>query len=507
MTVDDDMLAVKALEERLEQAHRDRRDAEAELERSTVDLQAANESLQSICDTLSRRIEELEDERARVLHIGRTDALTGLMNRGAFLNGLTEKLAAATRFGATVGLYIVDLDRFKDINDTLGHEAGDLLLQEVSERLARVSRANDIVARLGGDEFAVIAEMNTDGAEAEPLANRILKALLEPVEIFGRSVSPGASIGVALYPNDAKDAPDLQRFADMALYRAKAKGRGRFKIFDEALKVESEKRRTLEADLRRAVENKEIRPWFQPVIDASSGAVSGVEVLARWRHPERGMVGPDEFVPIAEELGLIGKIDASIFEQACALSAPWVREELIDSVSCNVSPRELLDVNFAESLIERINNNGLPAGAVIVEITETFLMQDMDLARRHIERLSAYGVRVALDDFGIGYSNLRALMQLPIDTVKIDRSLTMGLGKDERVTALVRLLAQTTRALGLGFIAEGVEDEAHAIHLRSIGCSKMQGYFFARPMPAGKMESFLREAAFPDMPVPRRNVA
>jgi len=499
---------LEALERQLAAERAARALAEARLAEETNDLSHANASLKSVCDTLSARIGELEEERARVLHIGRTDSLTGLVNRGAFLSGLTEKLAAATRFGMTVGLYVIDLDRFKDINDTLGHEAGDLLLQEVGERLADVARANDIVARLGGDEFAIIAEMNTDGADAIPLAQRILQALLEPVFIMGRSVSPGASIGVALYPNDAGDASDLRRYADLALYRAKAAGRAQYKVFDTALRQEGELRRTLEADLRRAVENKEIIPWFQPVVDAHTGAVRGVEVLARWNHPDQGLVMPDKFVPIAEELGLIGKIDASIFEQACVIAGPWVGEGLIETLSCNISPRELLDVNFAEHLIERIGANNFPAGALMVEITETFLMQDMDLARRHIERMAEHGVRVALDDFGIGYSNLRALMQLPIDTVKIDRSLTRDIDKDDRVRALVRLLAQTTRALGLSFIAEGVEDEAHAIALRAVGCSSMQGYYFARPMPPEQMSAFLRRAdASTPVAMPQLNVA
>jgi len=499
--------SVESLERQLFAERAARTESESVLAGHTEELLTANASLQGICDTLSSRINELEEERARVLQIGRTDALTGLVNRGAFLSGLTEKLAAATRFGMMVGLYVVDLDRFKDINDTLGHEAGDLLLQEVGERLASVSRGSDIVARLGGDEFAVIAEMNPDGAEATALARRILAALVQPMDIMDRQISPGASIGVALYPRDARDAADLQRYADLALYRAKAKGRGQYKVFDEPLRREGELRRTLESDLRRAVEGQEIVPWFQPVVDAASGAVSGVEVLARWHHPTQGLVMPDSFVPIAEELGLIGRIDASIFDQACVIAAPWVYDGLIESMSCNVSPRELLDVNFAGNLIERIGQNGMPPSALIVEITETFLMQDMDLARRHIERLAAHSVRVALDDFGIGYSNLRALMQLPIDTVKIDRSLTKDIGTDERVTALVRLLAQTTRALGLSFIAEGVEDETHAIQLRAIGCSRMQGYYFARPMPPQAMDEFLRKSAFPAIPVPRKNVA
>ena len=216
---------------------------------------------------------------------------------------------------------------------------------------------------------------------------------------------------------------------------------------------------------------------------------------------------PAKFVPIAEELGLIGRIDQAIFDQACVIAAPWVAEGLIETLSCNVSPRELLDVNFADNLIARATKNGLPHGSLLVEITETFLMQDMDLARRHIERLAAHSVRVALDDFGIGYSNLRALMQLPIDTLKIDRSLTKDIGTDERVTALIRLLAQTTRALGLSFIAEGVEDESHAVHLRALGCSRMQGYLFARPMPAAQMDLFLRQANLPLINAPQRIVA
>jgi diguanylate cyclase (GGDEF)-like protein len=502
-----DHLSREDLEKKVRAEAQARESIESLLDSRTEDLRNANASLQEVCDTLSARIGELEAERARVLHIGRTDALTGLMNRGAFLNGLTEKLAAASRFGATVGLYVIDLDRFKDINDTLGHEAGDMLLQAVAARLVSVARTNDIVARLGGDEFAIIAEMKTDGAEAAPLAKRVLQALLESVTIMGRSVSPGASIGVALFPNHAADAGDLQRYADLALYKAKADGRSRYKVFDADLKAEGEQRRILERDLRRAVEADEIVPWFQPVVDAASGRVTGVEVLARWNHPDQGLIEPDCFVPIAEELGIIGRIDARTFEKACAIAAPWVSAGLIESVACNVSPRELLDVNFADNLIARVDASGLPAAALIIEITEQFLVQDMELARLHIGKLAQHSVRVALDDFGIGYSNLRALMQLPIDTVKIDRSLTLGIGKDERVTALVRLLAQTTRSLGLSFVAEGVEDEAHAIHLRSIGCSRMQGFYFARPMPPENADAFLRASAFPVTPVPRRVVA
>jgi diguanylate cyclase (GGDEF)-like protein len=473
------------------------------------ELYEANLSLQLMTDTLAARVDELEGDRARMMRVGRTDALTGVFNRGAFLSGLTEKLAAADRFGTTIALFVIDLDRFKEVNDTLGHEAGDLILQEVAARLSNTARGNDVVARLGGDEFALVAEMNAVGGEGEALALRMLAALTEPMRVMGRIIAPGASIGLALYPDNASDAFELQRYADMALYRAKANGRGTYSLFDDALREEGERRRRLEADLRRAIAADEIVPWFQPVVDAASGRIAGVEVLARWNHPQNGLIGPDQFVPMAEEMGLIAEIDAAVFAQACAIARPWVNEGLISSIACNVSPRELLDPDFADDLIARTKAHDFPPSAMVVEITETFLLHDMQLARRHIETLAAHDIRVALDDFGIGYSNLRALMQLPIATVKIDRSLTIDIVKDERVAALVRLLAQTTQALGLGLVAEGVEDEDHARKLLQIGCAKMQGYYFARPMPAQTVDAFIRAGVVPGvaMDEPVRNVA
>jgi len=249
----------------------------------------------------------------------------------------------------------------------------------------------------------------------------------------------------------------------------------------------------LEAELRRAIPAGEIEPWFQPVVEAADGRIVGVEVLARWRHPERGLLAPAAFVPAAEELGLIGRIDEAVFEAACARAAPWVAEGLIELVSCNVSPRDLMDPAFSRKLIGRLAKTALPATALTVEITETFLLQDLALSRRHIERLAAKGVRIALDDFGTGYSNLRALMHLPIQTVKLDRSLICDVGRDARVSRLVGSMLHAARALGVSIVAEGVEDEAQALFLRAAGCDRMQGYLFARPMPAEEMEAVLRE--------------
>jgi diguanylate cyclase (GGDEF)-like protein len=460
------------------------------------------------CETLAARVAELEAERELTLRLAQTDSLTGLVNRGAFTVALCERLEAARRLGAPLALFVIDLDRFKHLNDTLGHHAGDLLLAEVGARLRADAAPGELVARLGGDEFALIS----DACDVDGRAARLLACLSQPQVIYGRMVSPGASIGVAVYPEDAADAGDLQRFADMALYRVKTRGGRRWSIFDSELRAENERRQTLETELRRAIPAGEIEPWFQPVVDAMTGRISGVEVLARWNHPEQGLLTPAAFVPMAEELGIIGRIDEAVFEAACACAAPWVAQGLIDSISCNVSPRDLLDPAFSRKLIRRLSRTDLPATALTVEITETFLLQDLQLARRHIERLAAKGVNIALDDFGTGYSNLRALMNLPIQTVKLDRSLIEMVGRDARVSKLVGSMLHAARALDVRIVAEGVEHEAQALFLRAAGCDGMQGYLFARPMPAAAVEAHLRSgqaisATLAASAVPRRRRA
>ncbi|HKP79569.1 MAG TPA: bifunctional diguanylate cyclase/phosphodiesterase [Phenylobacterium sp.] len=449
---------------------------------------------------LAARVAELEAEREMTLRLAQTDSLTGLVNRGAFTSGLCERLETARAWGGAVALFVIDLDRFKHLNDSLGHHAGDLLLAELGRRLREDAGPDELIARLGGDEFALISGDPHVAARAE----RLLAALGQQQVIYGRTVSPGGSVGVAVFPHDAQNAADLQHFADMALYRAKSGGGRRWSRFDAALREENERRRTLEAELRRAIPAGEIEPWFQPIVDSMTGRMVGVEVLARWRHPQKGLLAPAAFVPMAEELGLIRVIDEAVFEAACARTAPWVAEGLIESVSCNVSPRDLLDPGFSRKLIGRLSRTALPATALTVEITETFLLQDLALSRRHIERLAARGVNVALDDFGTGYSNLRALMHLPIQTVKLDRSLIDDVGRDSRVSKLVASVLHAARSLGVRIVAEGVEDEGQALFLRSAGCERMQGYFFARPMSADAMEATLREH---NAPAPRLAVA
>ncbi|CAN7516015.1 bifunctional diguanylate cyclase/phosphodiesterase [Phenylobacterium sp. LjRoot225] len=446
-------------------------------------------SQSTIIDDLAARVAELEAERAMMLDRVRTDGLTGLLNRGAFTAALAQRVAAAKADGEPLALFVIDLDRFKQVNDTLGHTGADLLLAEVGARLKADAALGEQVGRLGADEFALI----TADLDIARRAERLLAVLSQPFSIHGRALAPGVSVGVAACPTDAAEASDLQCFADRALHRAKDLGGRRWSPFDTELKAENERRRTLEQELRRAIPAGEIEPWFQPVVDSADGRTVGVEVLCRWRHPQEGLLAPAAFIPIAEELGLIGRIDEAVFEVACARAAPWVAEGLISSVSCNVSPRDLMDPAFSRKLIGRLAMTDLPPTALTVEITETFLLQDMALARRHIERLAARGVNIALDDFGTGYSNLRALMNLPIQTVKLDRSLIADIARNPRVSKLVSSMMHAARALGVSVVAEGVEDEAQAIILRAAGCNRMQGYWFARPMDAEAMDARLAD--------------
>jgi diguanylate cyclase (GGDEF)-like protein len=440
-------------------------------------------------EELAARVAELEAERALMLRLARADSLTGLLNRAAFNGALGERLAMAQAYDESLALFVIDIDRFKHLNESLGHTGADLLLAELGARLTADCARGELVGRLGGDEFALV----TPDVDVERRAERLLGLLSQPFSINGRTVAPAVSAGVAIGVRDSAEAGELQRFADRALARAKTQGGRRWSAFDADLRAEDERRRSMERELRRAIPAGEIEPWFQPLVDSTDGQTVGVEVLCRWRHPDQGLLAPAAFVPVAEELGLIGRIDEAVFDTACALAAPWVAEGLISSVACNVSPRDLIDPGFSRRLINRLAQTDLPPTALTVEITETFLLQDMALARRHIERLAAKGVNIALDDFGTGYSNLRALMNLPIQTVKLDRSLINDVARNPRVSKLVSSMMHAARALGVSVVAEGVEDEAQAIILRAAGCDRMQGYWFARPMDAQSMQTRLRE--------------
>jgi diguanylate cyclase (GGDEF)-like protein len=443
----------------------------------------------SIADDLAARVAELEAERALMLRLARADSLTGLLNRAAFTDALGERLAMAAAYDDSVALLVIDIDRFKHLNESLGHTGADLLLADLGGKLAADCHRGELVGRLGGDEFALL----TPDLDVARRAERLFELLSQPCAVNGRTIAPSISVGAAVGPQDSAEGGELQRFAYRALARAKAQGGRRWSAFDAELRAEENRRRTLERELRRAIPAGEIEPWFQPVVDSLTGRTVSVEVLCRWRHPEQGLLAPAAFVPLAEELGLIGRIDEAVFETACAVAAPWVAQGLITSLACNVSPRDLIDPGFSRRLISRLADTDLPPTSLTVEITETFLLQDMALARRHMERLAAKGVNIALDDFGTGYSNLRSLMNLPIQTVKLDRSLIDDVASSPRVAKLVSSMMHAARALGVSVVAEGIEEEAQAIILRAAGCDRMQGYWFARPMDAYAMEQRLQD--------------
>jgi diguanylate cyclase (GGDEF)-like protein/PAS domain S-box-containing protein len=428
-----------------------------------------------------RRAEE------RMRHQALHDELTGLPNRNLLQDRLRQALAHARRGGWQVGVLLLDLDDFKDVNDTLGHPAGDRLLRAIAERLAGVIRASDTLARLGGDEFAIVQPgpgCSPDGA-AE-LARRLIGALEAPLSLDGQELRVGASVGVAIAPGDGEDADELVRRADLALYRAKTDGRGRHQFFEAALDAAVQARKRLESELRRAVARGEFVLHYQPQLDLATGGPAGVEALVRWRHPERGLVGPAEFVPLAETCGLIGPLGAWVLDEACRQARDWERRGSPTRVAVNLSPAQLRQAGGVPRAVdEALRRHGLDARWLELEITESVLLDRSDgTTDRALQELAARGVRLALDDFGTGYSSLSHLRRLPVATIKVDRSFVRGIGRDQDDEALVRAIVALGRNLGKRVVAEGVESQAQLALLRQLGCDAAQGFLLGRPQEA-----------------------
>ena len=441
----------------------------------------------------------LRSALARTEAVARTDALTDLPNRRRLYEELRSALARMERSGGGVALLILDLDRFKAINDAHGHPAGDKLLQLVAARLQDTARAGDLVARLGGDEFALVASLNaairpqSHGAIVKQLAKRIVTALRQPFDLgCGTQVQVGTSIGVAVAQPGGEDADGLVHRADIALYQAKAGGRSRFHVFEPGMDERIRARALLEADLRQAVADDLIVPHFQPLIEITSGRVIGFEMLARWSHPGRGMVSPGEFVPVAEEVGLIGPMTDRLLRRACRLATSWPAGML---VACNISPLQLRDRGLLAMVQAALKEAGLPAHRLELEITESALIGDFDLALEILGELRALGVRLALDDFGTGYSSLRHLQLLPIDKIKIDASFIRTMTHDVESRKIVAAVIGLGHSLGLSMVAEGVEEAETAQMLRNLGCDVGQGWLFGRPAAAEAIAALLSERA------------
>lgn len=437
---------------------------------------------------LRRSTVALEASEAQAQHLAFHDTLTGLANRSIFDTRLAQSLAAARAQGNSIALLYLDLDGFKNINDTLGHPAGDALIRAVAQRLRNEVRETDLVARLGGDEFAIIQTGITSPGEAEILCLRLLEAIYEPFDLAGAEARVGVSVGVAFGPGDADDRSELTRKADIALYEAKAAGKGRFLFFADGMDVEIRHRRLVETELAAALEaGDQLEVYYQPVYSPENGKATGAEALLRWHHPAQGMISPALFVPIAEHSGLIVELGEWVLERACRDARLWPSGDL----SVNVSAVQLRRRDFADKVMRILERVGFPPNRLELEITETSFLENATACEGNIVRLRNQGIKIALDDFGTGYSSFSHLSSLSVDRVKIDRSFVSVIGASGEGSAVVKAILDLAAANGLKVTAEGVETDEQRRFLSRIGCHSLQGYLMAKPMPARQMMGVL----------------
>jgi diguanylate cyclase (GGDEF)-like protein len=432
---------------------------------------------------------------AAMEHQAMHDALTGLPNGALFRDRLEHAVARAARTESPIGVLFCDLDRFKAVNDSLGHAGGDELLVEIGSRLRQAVRASDTAARLGGDEFAVLLE---DLGHSEPphaVARRIVEAVGRPLTVRGHEIRPRVSVGVAA---GTADAHDLLRSADLAMYRVKGEGRGGVAVFESAMREEAVDRVALEADLARAVERDQLEVDYQPIVALDGAAIVGFEALVRWSHAERGRVPPGDFIPLAEESGLVRDIGRHVLHVACDQAAGWRAAHpgaSLDTITVNLSGRELSDPELPADVAAALERSGLPPACLVLEITETVLMRDTEATIARLQELKALGVRLAVDDFGTGYSSLRYLHRFPVDILKLAKPFVDAMVGDDDETALVCAILDLGSNLRLDVIAEGIELEEQAVMLSALGCDMAQGYHYARPLGAAAATAALADAA------------
>jgi len=459
-------------------------------------------SINAVCDDEDRvshyvaafsditRVKESEERLEQLAHY---DPLTGLPNRLLLQARLTHAIGRARREGHRVGLLYLDLDRFKDINDSLGHPAGDELLMGIAGRLAPRIRAEDTLARQGGDEFVLLLERLDDPQGAAQLAQSILHLLADPFLIAGREVYISASIGISLFPDDAADATQLSRNADSALYQAKTGGRNTYRFYTEALTRAAEERLALEGDLRRALERGEFEVYYQPQVDTFDGRLVGVEALVRWNHPQQGLVSPARFIPVAEETGLIVPLGEWVLRSACVQAKAWLDAGLPPlNLAVNLASRQFREHDLAERVAAILAETGYPAGRLELEITESAIMEQGEEAIAMLRQLKGLGVSIAIDDFGTGYSSLAYLKRFPVDKLKVDRGFIRDIPEDQNDMEIAATIIAMAKNLRLKVLAEGVETEAQLAFLQVHGCETYQGYLFSRPVPAEELEALVR---------------
>jgi diguanylate cyclase (GGDEF)-like protein len=437
-----------------------------------------------LADRLARSRAFFLDAEDRMQRLASSDLLTGLANRAALHDAMATAMARARRDGHRLAALMIDLDRFKPINDRYGHMVGDLVLKEVAHRLRQCLRGGELQARYGGDEFVIVIEENGDPAHALAVARRIVQSLSLPMAIDKMTLGIGASVGIAFFPDDAGSGDELLRKADSALYRAKSRNRGDVCFYENSLDEQVAEQTALEQAIREGIARDEFVPYYQPIVDLASRNVQSLELLCRWNHPQRGLLAPVHFIGLAETSGLIGAITLSVLRQACAdlprFPAHW-------RLSINIAPQQILDADMVPALLAVLGEAGVPPQRLDIELTETALVSDTARARKVMQAMKEAGMTVTLDDFGTGYSSLGYLAEMRFDRIKIDRSFVRTLHERPESAKIVDAVIGLSRSLGVQTVAEGVETERDAQVLRQLGCGLAQGYLFGRPVSASQI--------------------